>query len=118
MLKIKKILFPTDLSDGSAVAEQHARELASALGAKIIVLHVIDETPMMLVDGAGYLPADAFAEYESRARELLAQSALRLHDAKVKVRQLLLRGQPDRTVIKVAEQEGADLIVMGTHGRR
>jgi nucleotide-binding universal stress UspA family protein len=118
MFKITKIVVPVDFAEGSLAVEEAAQQLAKSSNGELVLLHVLNDIPMMLSDGAGYLPAEAFTEYEARANVLIAQAAERAAAAGVKGRGLLVRGLPDHRIIEVAEAEKADLVVMGTHGRR
>lgn len=106
------VLHPTDFSDRSQASLQVARSMAVELGARLVLLHV--EPTDLPYGGTFYVPADVSAE-----RALL--ESLR-HDAdgpdlKHPVEARLVRGEPTAEILKVAKEIGADLIVMGTHGR-
>jgi nucleotide-binding universal stress UspA family protein len=118
-----KIVAATDFSDDSVRALTYAEELARKFGAEIILLHVDQPlAPVMLTPefGAG-LDTGAMSRIAEEQR-LLAQRELdkivgRLRDSEIKARSLLRVGSPFLEVIHAAQAEGADLIVMGTHGR-
>jgi len=111
MLTIHTILHPTDFS----VRAQSALALACALardhGARLIVLHVAP-TPVGYAEGM--IPPDP-EEYLEGLRQELQQ--LQVPDAGLQVERRLVEGDPVTEILRVAEDTGSELIVMGTHGR-
>ncbi len=118
MKKFKTILFATDFSESSDHAFQYAYSLADCFSAKLVILHIISEP----VDLRGfYVPHISFdkleEEIEQGAQKLMEQFERRhLGDFKNYV-SIVSPGIPYDEIIKHAGNEGADLIVMGTHGR-
>src|SRR5262249_46945161 len=105
------ILHPTDFSERSEFAFRIACALAREHGARLILLHVAP--PPVLAGGGG---SESRAEdYPERLREELHQ--LGVPDPSVNVEYRLEEGEPIGGILAVAEETGADLIVMGTHGR-
>jgi nucleotide-binding universal stress UspA family protein len=112
------IVTPTDFSleAGAAVAE--AAWLAKALGGEVVLLHVsaeallYGETPFGM-DGLEKLYA-AQAQWAERE---LAATAARLGAEGVKASWRRRVGVPHEEIVKVAAEEGAAYIVIGTHGR-
>ena len=119
MKRIRTILYATDFSKMS----RHARDTAIALAklghARITILFVL--APVLLVPGQ-YVDAETMVALENRARELsrqeLAVLAARARKAGVKVSVLLREGHPAEQILRAARSMKADLIVMGTHGRK
>ncbi|HLW70469.1 MAG TPA: universal stress protein [Candidatus Binataceae bacterium] len=117
-----KILAPTDFSDDSKLALTYAIELALRFSAEIIVMHVDQPlSPVMIGDlspGLDMGTVNRIAE-EQRLMALkeLDQVTARLRETGVKARSLMRVGAPFLEIISGAQSEGADLIVMGTHGR-
>lgn len=111
-MQAKKILFPTDFSTLSDAALPHATSLAHDTGAKLFIVHV-EELPAAYAVGEMYygLPDPDNAEI----RRMLA--AIMPTDATIPYETRLLFGDPASEIIRLAEQENVDLIVMGTHGR-
>ena len=109
MLPIKTILVATDFSPMSDHAVRFAGALARDYEAQLVAVHVI-QTPV-----AVYAETAVFVEGPDRsaARETLA--ALRVPGVEVEYR--LMEGEPISTIVQVARETGADLLVMGTHGR-
>ena len=113
MLPIRNILHPTDFSERSESAFQLASALARDYRAHLTILHVHQE-PVMLFPEAIIPPRD-----DDHREELLQQlTALQVADPRVRVTHELAEGHPAAEILRVAETTQADLIVMGTHGRR
>lgn len=117
-----KILAPTDFSDDSKHALTYVVELAQKFNAEVIVVHVDQPlAPVMIGDlspGLDMGTVNRIAE-EQRLAALkeLDQVTARLREAGLKSRSLMRVGAPFLEIINTAQSEGADLIVMGTHGR-
>ena len=120
---IETILVPSDLSDCAPGVVRRAATLAAALGAELVLMHSY-EVP------AG-LEASAPVKVKPGSPEVTAADHLRsgVHDKMpslvaiaeevgVPIRTLIVQGQPEVAILSAAEDLGADLIVMGTHGRR
>jgi nucleotide-binding universal stress UspA family protein len=114
-----KILHPTDFSECAEQARAQAIRLARALGAEIILFHVAVETPLyaegMLAVGEVQKIYDAQRKW---ATETLEARASETRAAGAPARWKLTAGVPADAIIQAVEEEGADMIVMGTHGRR
>jgi universal stress protein A len=113
-----KIVHPTDFSPGAEDARALALRLASALGAELILLHVAVEAPpfregLMRV---GEL-AQLFEEQRAWARQALEERAAYCRGQGVPTLARVVVGVPYQKIVDTAKQEGADFIVMGTHGR-
>ncbi len=121
MLKIRKILFPTDFSRCSEQALDHALFLAEQYGAELHLLHAV-----VLHQDDPADPGHRFPAREELARRLLevagsAMEALvdRNRRPRLSIHQFRERGfSPGEVITDHAEEHGVDLIVMGTHGRR
>lgn len=114
-----KILHPTDFSECAEQARAQAIRLARALGAEIILFHVSVETPLyaegMLAGGTVQRVYEAQRKW---AEEALEARAAETRAAGAPARWKLTHGVPFDAIVQAAEEEGADMIVMGTHGRR
>jgi len=117
MISIKNILCPTDFSEPSYEGLKYATELAAHFGAELTVLHVIPVVPPLPPD-----PNFVFEvpEYE-RALHLEAERKLRLLveewvPKEIKVHTNIGHGDAGSEIVQVAQDQGADLIVIATHG--
>lgn len=118
MKEIKNILFATDFSESSEEAFSYALSFARSFRARIFVLHVISEP----VDMRGfYVPHISFDSLESEiiasAQKMLKEFCTSHFKESDHYAFDVVSGIPSEKIIKHAEQENADLIVMGTHGR-
>ena len=119
-MQIRTILVPTDFSAGASSALRWARLLAEAFGAKSILLHVVDLSLVwMPISGPAAIPAPHSGELTDRITQH-AQAALgaEARDATEITRRVLRRGDAREVILEVAGEVHADVIVMGTHGRR
>ena len=114
-----KILHPTDFSECATHAEQFAVRLARDLKGELVLFQALVEAPLY---GEGILNMrEAQRVYDAQrkwAEETLEARAGQIRQAEgVSVRWAIQAGVPFEEIVKAAEQEGADIIVMGTHGR-
>lgn len=110
---IRRILLATDLSPASEGATQQAIDLAHDLGANLLIVSVIDPD----LRGA---PGGRLERMDQRraAREQAAQAVVvRGRQAGIAVSFLVWEGEPGPAIVDAAESEGADMIVVGSHGR-
>jgi nucleotide-binding universal stress UspA family protein len=126
MNKIKKILAPTDLSELSRPGVRHALEFARAVGAKVTVYLVISHNELMQLynEVGGGLDAGvtlhAFhhpLEMSQRALNRFLKGHFSDLISVVEVEEKVEMGDPDKNIVKLAEREESDLIVISTHGR-
>lgn len=110
-----RILVPTDGSDGTERAVEHAIALAADLDAGLDVLHVTDTSNYPL-DGHSrqFLRAAERAGDES-LREVIERARERGVD---RVTATVRQGVPYRMILDYVDETDVDLVVMGTHGRR
>lgn len=108
------ILFPTDGSDAADAALQHALEHAGNYGATLHVLYVAD-TNRDSVSIVGSTVVDALVEEGEAIVDTAEKQAL---DRGIAVESAVVQGDPSRTILDYVDAVDADLVVMGTHGRR
>jgi nucleotide-binding universal stress UspA family protein len=108
----KKILFPTDFSHLSDAALDHASALARDTGATLLIVHV-EEPPMAYGGGEMYYGIPEPDRDEVRRMT----EAVRPTDPEVRFEHRLVDGSPAEEIVRVAEEEQVDMIVIGTHGR-
>ena len=108
----KTILFPTDFSTASDAALAHAEALAKQSGARLLIVHV-EEPP--LAYGGGELYYGLPEPNSERIQKMLED--VRPQDPAVPFEHRLTMGDPAGEVVRIAGDEGCEMIVMGTHGR-
>jgi nucleotide-binding universal stress UspA family protein len=112
----KTILVATDFSECAEEALDYAAALAGAIGAKLHLLNVI-VIPAMAIPEVGVAVASTLIESTVQARQAeLDKVASRRTSANIET--MLRTGDARDVIIDVAREIGAELIVMGTHGRR
>lgn len=117
MKKITRILAPTDLSDLSCLGIRYALELAREQSAEIVVLHVIPIGEDWLSTREESSPVRDLMAKERAALDQFLQEKFAEFLNLVELRQRVEVGAPHSNIVELAEREGADLIVMSTHGR-
>jgi nucleotide-binding universal stress UspA family protein len=119
MLSLNKILLPVDLQSSSKQVVHQAAVLARHFHSEIVMLHVV--TPLSYAAGAlegSYVPAsldDLLKELIRQAQKELDRTLAPELDG-LPVKRMLLEGDPASTIVRVARDEKAHLIVMPTHG--
>jgi nucleotide-binding universal stress UspA family protein len=117
MKKLQRILLAVDFAPQSAVMAHRARLLAEASQAEIVALHAVRPFEMMTegMDVPGAVVLDWYEAQkpvlEANLRKFCAE-----HLAGCKVRALLVEGDPATEIVRVAQEEVVDLVMMATHG--
>ena len=110
MLHLRTILVPTDFSPHAEAAFQLANALARDYRAKIVLVHVVSPTTSAFVDGV-MLP---FPEPDIPGiRDKLSHWH---DDSGVILERVVVEGEVLEEILRVADDMGCDMIVMGTHG--
>jgi nucleotide-binding universal stress UspA family protein len=111
----KHILIPTDFGDAAEHALDVGIELATRYEAKLTLLHVYQLfVPMPYTEAVSY----PFQEVEKRAQKVLDENVARAAKRYARCEGVLRPGTAADEIVTLARELGADLIVMGTHGRR
>ena len=115
-MNVSRIVCALDFSELSPKVEAYATALAQRYEAGLTLLHV--DPPIPLMAPYGELPMDIglFDDQRQRALADLAAAQHRGRAAGVPVDTALRGGQPSREILALAQDQSADLIVMGTHG--
>jgi nucleotide-binding universal stress UspA family protein len=112
-----RICCAVDFSEPSWIAMEHAAELASRLGADLTLVHVRPPPPPaatdVLVSSRGTSDVDA-RQAEETLEVWRSDAEAR---ASRPVRAKVLLGDPALEIARFASDSGADLVVLGTHGR-
>lgn len=117
----RRILIPTDGSVASQRAILAGVAFARETGAEVVGLHVVP--PFHVVSAAAEMLEATPGEYErdalERAGRLLADVEAAARDAEVPYRlERSFADRPWEAIIKTARDEGCDLILMASHGRK
>lgn len=118
MREIRKILCPSDFSSCSKGALEDAVSLARLVQAEVCVLHVY-QNPAQLLPMGGYVGpvSDMLADLRKQVSAELDALAEPYRKDGPPIGVLLVEGIPYKGILDRADEWGADLIVMGTHGR-
>jgi universal stress protein A len=111
----QKLLVVLDLSDHSERVAVAARDLAAASKAQIVALHVVEFVPMEPLGDTMMPTLDIEEELIDQARAKLHAFAARLGLASATLR--VEAGNIKAEILRVAGEERADLIVVGSHER-
>ena len=116
----KHILVPVDGSHTSMLAVSKAAGLAKAFGSAVTAVYVIDPYPFTGVGADfAYGQAQYLSAATSEANAALDAVKQALQEAGVEVTAVVGEGHAvHEGVVRALESTGADLIVMGTHGRK
>ncbi|MBN2541428.1 universal stress protein [bacterium] len=120
MEAIEKIICPVDFSEPSKIALKEANALALQYSAELLVVHIVE--PILTLYGKIEPGSVDVPVYEEERRKIAEKM---LHDLveekvskKLKVTAILETGDPVDEIIRIVEDEAADIIVIATHGRK
>jgi nucleotide-binding universal stress UspA family protein len=116
MFELKHILLPTDFSEPSLQATAYGLELARRFGATLHLLHVIED-PVVYLPMFESQPLPSKAEFEQYAQTRLNAWILPDDAAGVDLASHWVHGKPYVEIVRFAEANEIDLLVIGTHGR-
>ncbi|MBX7072164.1 MAG: universal stress protein [Pirellulales bacterium] len=108
----RKILFPTDFSTLSDAALEYAASLARERKARLLIVHV--EEPAMAYGGGEMYYGVMYPDSQALKHML---DVVKPVDLDVPFEHWLVTGDPADEIVRLAEQEECELIVMATHGR-
>lgn len=124
--EIKKILYATDLSKNSSYAFLYAIDMAKKYGAKIIILHAIEPIPEFALSYVAMVGESREKQHEALIEKITGGLQTFCQKAEAEIgtpcldlisKILVPLGYPPNEILKVAEEEDCDMIVMGSHGK-
>lgn len=119
---MRLFLVATDFSACARKALEFAAELGPPMDAELLLLHVT-QLPLGLLESSevhtvpSQPPIEAGAMMREASRAELDRYAEQVRQTGVSVRTQVEIGEPVKVILDVASQQGAELIVIGTHGR-
>lgn len=117
MYIVRNILVSTDFSDFSAVAVEYAASFALLYGAKIHLVHVIEPASVVGVPNLDLSTAAVSRELEDGAQEEMRKFVYWKMKNNTNLEQVVLHGDPHHEIVRYAQENEIDLIVIATHGR-
>jgi nucleotide-binding universal stress UspA family protein len=117
MIALKNILVPVDFSEPSRKAVTYGLTLAGQFNANLVLAHIVPESTALMYAFPTRLP-DIENEQYARARREINNLAPAEHAAKLNLRTIVKIGNIEKDLLGIVSEEGIDLVVMGTHGRR
>jgi len=129
--QIKKILYATDLSKNSSYAFIYAIDMAKKHNASIVILHAIEPIRPYIVSEGGIRVFELLEKAKEKEREMdieeiknhlqgfckKAEAQMGSPCVELVSKILVPLGHPVEEIFKVADEEGCDAIVLGTHGK-
>jgi len=117
-MKVERILFPTDFSEGSFYALPYAVDLAKHYNARLYILHIIYDIARATDSHIPHISTDKlYAELSEWAQKEIESCCIEETRGLPNVKKVVLKGVPYEEIINFAAKEKIDMIVMGTCGR-
>lgn len=111
----------TDLSERSLEALRYAVDIAKKYGARITLLHVVDQflnkEEMVMLRVSAQSIEEMQKNIALAAKEIMEEALNRIGATAVEHELILRQGKPDREIVKAAYDLGMDLLVITTNGR-
>jgi nucleotide-binding universal stress UspA family protein len=115
---LKRVLCPMDFSGSSMNALQHALWIVGHAEGYLTTLHVIEGYPEPLdLVGINFNVAELMRHLEQHARERLRQAVPEEARGWCKLEEIVTAGKPWREILRIAQEQATELIVIGVHGR-
>lgn len=117
----RHILVPVDGSPTSQRGLKEAASLAKTLGATVRLVHIVDETALTLNPEAATATAPLLEQFAEAGKQVLQEAVAAAQRDGVQVETAMhenIAGRVADRILDEAAKWPADLIVMGTHGRR
>ena len=110
----KKILIPLDNSSSDQTIIDHIQPLVKLSGGEVILVHVADGYAARLQNQLNLADSEEIKD----DKKYLEKRQKELEKNGLKVRTILVQGEPADGILSVADQEKCDLIAMATHGHK
>lgn len=118
MNEISKIVVPVDLGQHTQILTDYALYIGKRLDAHVTFVHVTEffETGDMMLGSPSFSSINE--ERFTRAKELMANLLQDNRPQHEKIGGTVLKGDTVDTIVRFAEEENANLLIIGTHGAR
>lgn len=118
MLPLKKILLPTDFSDASYEALEAAQTLALHFSAELYLVNVVSFPALAMMEAPMGLGISTLPEQMVEAHRRMVQALVKekISEA-VRVQSMVVEGDATLQIVRIAEENEVDLIVMATYGQ-
>ena len=118
MINLKRILVPTDFPESARHALLYGTSFAREYEGELLLLHVVENLTVGYASDLFPVPmAEVFDEISGYAKAELAKLGAEVREKGVRVREMVVQGKPSAEIVRVAREETADMIVLGTHGK-
>ena len=116
-MMFRKILYPTDFSDGSKKVLAYLIQLKTAGAEEVVILHVIDTRLLHIPEIYKIVDLSLLGEKQAvAARKKANETARKLKAAGLKTIIRIEKGIPFREILRVEQEEDVSLTLMGSHG--
>jgi len=118
VIRLKKVLLPTDFSESARHAFTYGLSFAREYKADLVLLHVVENLTVGYASDLFPVPmAEVFQEISGYAKAELARLGEEARSRGVAVQELVVQGKPSVEIIRFAAENQVDMIVLGTHGK-
>src|SRR5688572_17479643 len=117
MIDIKTVVVPVDFSEASRKAAKYGLTLAVQLNARLVLAHIVPDASVFTYS----VPPESYAlhqeQYEMARRDIQNIIPAQFLE-KFDVETVVKVGEVESELLQIIKDEKADVVVMGTHGRR
>jgi nucleotide-binding universal stress UspA family protein len=118
VINLKRILVPTDFSESARHALLYGTSFAREYEGELLLLHVVENLTVGYASDLFPVPmAEVFDEISGYAKAELGKLGAEVREKGIRVREMVVQGKPSAEIVRVAREETADMIVLGTHGK-
>ena len=122
MSAYRRILVAVDGSEASNKGLREALRLAKQQGAQLFIVHIVDEYPAYAMPDAGaHATVDLVSLLRKSGEQTIAKAKAAAEKQGLRPKMILretIGGSAAAAIVREAKKQRADLIVLGTHGRR
>jgi len=118
VIKLKKVLVPTDFSESARHALTYGISFAREYSAQLVLLHVVENLTVGYASDLFPVPmAEVFQEISGYAKTELGKLGAVAREKDLDVDERVIQGKPSTEIIRLARESEVDMIVLGTHGK-